>query len=580
MNPQTALAEVVVDELCRLGVTDAVLAPGSRSAPLAYALHAADAAGRLRLHVRVDERSAAFLALGLAKASGTPAPVVTTSGTAVANLLPAVMEAHESAVPMLLLTADRPPELRGTRANQTTDQLGLYGGFVRWFHDLGVPEPRVGAQASWRTSLDRAVAAATGQTGGDPGPVHLNLPLRDPLAPDPNSDVQVEIEGGWPESLMGRPDGGPWTRVGPADARHAAAALAAVARTLVVLGDASPSLHGSATAWANRHGHPIVGEPFGPWGEGRLPHGVTVAARADEPELCPERVVVVGRLTLSRALARLLRLPGVRVELVTDGGRWADPGHVVAEVHPQEVFASASAELGEAGGDVRPGGVAEDARVFRDRWVAAAVEAGREVEEALSWPSGPALAEAVLGALPAGALLFLGSSNGVRYVDLVRGRLGGDDVDVVASRGLAGIDGCVSTAAGMALASGRPTYAFLGDLTFLHDANGLLIGPEEPRVDLTIVVGNDDGGAIFAGLEYGQTERRRSFPGVFERVFRTPTGTDIAALCRAHGVRHVAASTPEAVREVLADRPQGITVVEVSLPAPIPGRAGPRSATG
>lgn len=184
--PAQVLAGVFVDELARCGVRHVVLCPGSRSAPLAYALLAADRrldARRIQLHVRVDERSAAFLALGLARGGGRPAAVVTTSGTAVANLHPAVLEAHEAGVPLLLVTADRPPELRGTRANQTTDQVGIFGAAVRWAHDLGVPESPPTQAAAWRTAVDRAVAAATGALVGEPGPVHLNLPLRDPLAP-------------------------------------------------------------------------------------------------------------------------------------------------------------------------------------------------------------------------------------------------------------------------------------------------------------------------------------------------------------------------------------------------------------
>lgn len=648
MNPQQPLAEVVVDELVRLGVREVVLAPGSRSAPLAYALHDADSAGRLRLHVRVDERSAAFLALGLAKATGIPAPVVTTSGTAVANLAPAVLEAHESGVPMLLLTADRPPELRGTRANQTTDQLAFFGRNVRWFHDLGVPEARPGA--AWRTAIDRAVAAATGATGGDPGPVHVNVPLRDPLVPDLRSthpqghegretheahaasDGHDDLEpGAWVRSLAGRTDGSPWTSIPRRTASWGSPPLREIPRTLVVLGDAPTPLLATAVEWAARRCHPVIGEPFGPAScgrvVGRLPHGVRLAGYAEEAELRPDRIVVVGRLTLSRSLARLLRLPDVRVDLVTGDRRWADPGHVVTAVHDPGAFGAAhlhlgadlagtsapehttrtsaggadehpsqttsgaataaategrdpadssaglhdadpqGATLGGSDGSPRGGSVSEEAQAHRAAWTRAAAEISAEIEASLRWPSGPALASTLLDAVPEGAVVFLGSSNGVRHVDLVRGLHGSDHAEVVASRGLAGIDGCVSTAAGIALGSGRPTYALLGDLTFLHDANGLLIGPDEPVPDLTIVVGNDDGGAIFGDLEYGRAEVREALPGSYERLFRTPTATRLDALCTAHGVRHVLARSPEALAAVLAERPSGLTVVEVPLPA-------------
>ncbi|MGH8903651.1 MAG: 2-succinyl-5-enolpyruvyl-6-hydroxy-3-cyclohexene-1-carboxylic-acid synthase, partial [Egibacteraceae bacterium] len=182
MNPATALANALVAELAAHGLTDACLAPGSRSAPLALAFHGHPG---VRLHVRIDERSAAFVALGLSRAARRPAAVVCTSGTAAANLHPAVVEAHEARVPLLVLTADRPSELRGTGANQTIDQLELYGNAVRWFCEVGAPEPRDDASTYWRSLTARAWAEAAGALGGPPGPVHLNVPFREPLLPDP-----------------------------------------------------------------------------------------------------------------------------------------------------------------------------------------------------------------------------------------------------------------------------------------------------------------------------------------------------------------------------------------------------------
>ena len=244
MNPATALATVLADELIRCGLREAVLAPGSRSAPLALALHDRTAGG-LRLHVRIDERSAAFTALGLAKASRRPVVVVCTSGTAAAHFHPAVIEADEAAVPLIVITADRPPELRATGANQTIDQVKLYGGAVRWFCETGVPEARAGMIAYWRSVACRAWALAGGLAGGLPGPVHLNVALRDPLVPDTGVQTgpdRLDLAGGagpgavggagrgaaggagpgaaggagpgaagWPEPLDGRPGGRPWT---------------------------------------------------------------------------------------------------------------------------------------------------------------------------------------------------------------------------------------------------------------------------------------------------------------------------------------------------------------------------------
>ena len=209
MNPAAAFGATFADELIRCGLREAVLAPGSRSTPLAMALFDADRQGRIRLHVRIDERSASFTALGLAKASRRPVAVLCTSGTAAANFHPAVIEADESGVPLLILTADRPPELRGVGANQAIDQIKLYGDAVRWFCEVGVPERRLGAAAYWRSLACQAWARTAGAAGGPTGPVHLNLAFRDPLTPDlPGASAEPD----WPDSLEGRPDGSPWTR--------------------------------------------------------------------------------------------------------------------------------------------------------------------------------------------------------------------------------------------------------------------------------------------------------------------------------------------------------------------------------
>lgn len=653
MTPSQALAHVLVDELARCGVRHVVLCPGSRSAPLAYALLAADRAGSLRLHVRVDERSAAFLALGLARGSGHPAAVVTTSGTAVANLHPAVLEAHESGVPLLVITADRPPELRGTRANQTTDQVGIFGGSVRWSHDLGAPERRPGQVGAWRSSVDRAVAAATGTLGGEAGPAHLNVPLREPLAPEA---VEPAESAGWPEPLAGRPAAAPWTAVvaaapwtavgrpaGAADDGPAAASgdgsapagpttpappptatppttpvpttaetrpaarpsLADPVRTLVVLGELDDnhpgplSLRSAAVVdTAARLGWPVVAEPFGTAERSSvIAHGPLVLA---VPGLLrthpPQRILLVGRVTLSRATAALLRTPEVRVEAVSAGPRWADPSHVVQAVYPWSAWRDlqrwaedaspeaprtpAARPTGEARSpgqmlpivEVAPtgqGSPTDEAR-WVDAWTRAASDVHTLVCERLeaAWPGdaeppGAALAHAVLAALPPGASLFVGSSNSARDVETARGPRG---PQVLANRGLAGIDGCLSTAVGLALARpGVPTYALVGDLTFVHDANALVIGPGEPVPDLTIVVADDRGGGIFATLEYGDPARRALDPAGYERVFATPTGTDLGALAAAHGVPSARVTSRRELREALTERPRGLRVVHVPI---------------
>jgi 2-succinyl-5-enolpyruvyl-6-hydroxy-3-cyclohexene-1-carboxylate synthase len=526
MNPSTALARVLVDELVRGGTREAVLSPGSRSAPLAFALHDADRAGRLRLHVRVDERSAGFLALGLAKESGRPVPVVTTSGTAAANLHPAVLEAAHAQVPLLLLTADRPPELRGTGANQTIDQVGLYGGAVRQFVEVGAPEARAGQNAYWRALTCRAVSAALGDLGTAPGPVHLNLGLREPLVPE---------DGDWVEPLEGRPDSAPWTARAPAAAVSVMDDLPP--RTVVVLGDCGPELSAAALRLAAARGFPVVAEPSSSAaGPAVVPAAELVLAAPGWLDAHPpERVLVVGRPTLSRVVARLVGV--APADVVAGAGRWADPAQRAARVLP---------------GVPAPGGAVDDG--WLPSWLAAGGTARAAADEVLagSGLSEPVVAAEVVSA--ADRLLVVGSSKPVRDLFLAGGREG---LRVLANRGVAGIDGMVSTAVGAALAHGRRTLALLGDLTFLHDANGLVLGPDEPRPDLTIVVVNNDGGAIFGLLEQGSPEHAEAF----ERVFGTPHGVDLQALCAASGTPYVrAASVPE-LRAAAAG--QGLRVVEV-----------------
>ncbi|HEV7654711.1 MAG TPA: 2-succinyl-5-enolpyruvyl-6-hydroxy-3-cyclohexene-1-carboxylic-acid synthase [Mycobacteriales bacterium] len=531
MNPSTALARVLVDELVRNGVREAVLSPGSRSAPLAFALHAADAAGRLRLHVRIDERSAGFLALGLAKASGIPAAVVTTSGTAVANLHPAVLEAAHAGVPLLVLTADRPPELRGVGANQTVDQPGIFGTAVRLFTELGAPESRAGQNAYWRSAVCRAVAAAA------TGPVHVNLALREPLVPSPDDD--------WPEPLAGR--AGPWTEVLP-PAAPAPVADDLPARTVLVLGDAPAAVSAAAVALAETRGWPVVAEP-----SARLAAGPNVLAGGDlllrggfVAAHRPDRVLAVGRPTLSRAVGRLLA--AAPLDVVSPGSTWTDPSGRAARVLPAVPTA-----LVAGSGALAPAGDRDESWLpaWRD-----AADAARKAVDALLGDalSEPGVAAELMDAVPPGGLVVCGSSKPVRDLFLAGPRAG---VTVLANRGAAGIDGTVSTAVGAALAHG-PAYALLGDLTFLHDANGLVIGPDEPRPDLTVVVVNNDGGAIFGVLEQGAPE----YAEAFERVFGTPHGVDLAALCAATGTPYQRVTSRTELRGALAE-PQGIRVIEV-----------------
>lgn len=561
MNPSTIGARVLLDELVRLGVHEIVLCPGSRSAPLAYAAHDLDAAGRARLHVRVDERSAAFLALGLAKESGHPAAVITTSGTAVANLHPAVLEAHHDAVPLLLLTADRPPELRDVGANQTTDQRAIFGGQVRLALELETPSDPERQAPGWRTAAARAHAAATGALTdrGLAGPVHLDLPYRDPLEPGARADGPP-----LPASVSGRPGGAPWVRVPEPSDATGVVPLEHDPETLVVIGELPSAAHRTAALdWARRQGAPVIAEPGPGSNDLVLPHGAQVlAATAWVDAHLPSRLLVIGRPTLGRGIPALTRRPGVRVEVVTPGepgaAGWADATHRAEAVHPFAALAD------EGRREVTP---------FARTWLAAGEEVAAALADLEDGLDGPAVARAVHDALPYGAALFLGSSSVARDVHLGIARPR-PEIAALASRGLAGIDGCVSTAVGIALARGSsPTVALLGDLTFLHDANGLLIGPDEPHPDLTIVVVDDDGGSIFGTLEYGAEE----LAGPMRRIFTTPTGADIETLCAAHGVPATTARSAEELGELVGRPSAGIRVIRVPVDGSARRSAGQRA---
>jgi 2-succinyl-5-enolpyruvyl-6-hydroxy-3-cyclohexene-1-carboxylate synthase len=531
VNPATAFARVLVDELVRGGVTDAVLAPGSRSAPVALALAAAERAGRLRLHVRIDERTAAFLALGLAKASGLPVPVLTTSGTATAHLHAAVLEADASGVPLLALTADRPPELRATGANQTIDQPGLYGGAVRWAVDVGVPEAgREAAQNRyWRSLVAKALLTARGALSAHPGPVHLNLALREPLLPEEDA---AELDGPW----TGRPDGAPWTAARPTTAATSRPSPWRP-RTLVVAGDGAPVAGRVAAEQARENGWPVVAEPSsGAWSASALRGGaLLLGAPAWLEKHRPDRVVVLGRPTLSRPVSALLADPDVEVETVTVGAQWPDAGR-------------SSALVGRGIGDGPHDGATVDPE-WAGEWHVAAERVGAAVDalvDARAELTAARLARDVVAALPADALLVLGSSTPVRDVD--RLAVPRDDLTVLANRGVAGIDGTISTAVGAALVHGGRAFALMGDLTFLHDLTGLLVGVGERWPDLTVVVPDNDGGGIFAQLESGEERHAQDYG----RVFGTPHGRNLVAVAEALGWAATRVSAPDRLGAALA----------------------------
>jgi 2-succinyl-5-enolpyruvyl-6-hydroxy-3-cyclohexene-1-carboxylate synthase len=555
LNAGQALATVLVDELVRNGLAHACIAPGSRSTPLALAFAGHPGVG---IHVLIDERSAAFCALGIARASGSPAAVLCTSGTAAANFHPAVIEADRGRIPLLVLTADRPPELRGTGANQTIDQIKLYGDAVRWFAEVGVPEALPASVAYWRSAACRAWAATV---GSPPGPVHLNLAFRDPLVP-------VADDAGVPHPLDGRPGQEPWTRTGasPAgmsaeDRRGLRGLLAAADRCLVVAGEA-PGGAGGARALAASGGWPLLADPLsgarmGPTAisayEAILRHpGFAGAMR-------PDLVVRVGRMGTSKPLASYLG-PEVPQVVVDPDGDWADPGRSarwIIRADPSEL--PSLVELSGPRG--APQGAGSAQTPWTQRWLEAEAAARPAIDAVLDAddsPSEPRTARDLAAWCPDGATLVAASSMPIRDLEsFMRPRSG---LRVIANRGASGIDGFVSTTLGAALAGrgrGR-TVALAGDLSMLHDQNGLLLA-RSGSVDAVFVVVNNDGGGIFSFLPQAE------FPGDFERLFGTPHGMPfeaVAALYRC-GYRRVerAAGLTAAVGEALSAG--GVHLVEV-----------------
>lgn len=523
-----ALARAVLQHLYAAGLRDVVLAPGSRSAPLALALFAAHTCGDLRLHVRIDERSAAYLALGLVTGSRRPVAVVTTSGTAVGNLMPAVMEAHHTGRQLVVVSADRPERLRGTGANQTTVQAGLFGTFAPC-HDL---PPHASPD-----DVETAVAAALSSGG----PVQLNVQLDGDLLPsDPDPDTW------WSRPLAADPFAGQSHSVPDAVPGESGELLPLGPRTVVVAGDdAGPA----ARLLAEAGNWPLLAEPTSGARVGRQ------AIRTYRPLLGTglrddiDRVVVVGHPTLSRPVASLISDSSLEIIAVRGrDGAATDPGRVARHV------------------DVVPVVAAADPPAWFDRWAEADARLAARIDDQLVGPglSPLRVASIVADAVGADTSLVVGSSNPVRDLDVMATPWPPHEHRfVVGNRGLAGIDGMVSTAIGVAL--GRPrasrTIAFMGDLTFLHDTNGLLIGPAEPRPSVTIVVLSDDGGAIFSTLEQGD----RLYAAAFERVFGTPHGTDLEALCRAHHTAYERTTQADRLRDALAEHPPGIRVLEVPV---------------
>lgn len=535
------LARRLIRALVAEGVGDVVYSPGSRDAPFGYALDAAERAGWLRVHVRLDERAAGFMALGIAKGAalvGRPRPVavMTTSGTAVANLHPALCEADAAGVPLVACSADRPHEMWGTGANQTTRQLGLFGPIMRRVEDIPAGFP---ADERLDGLVRRALAACTGSLGADPGPVQLNVCFRDPLVPaaawaPEESDDPRGVTGALGAAGTAGVEGSGRGDVVPRP-RAGAGSLEMPGRTVVVAGDGAGA---DAERVAVAGGWPLLAEPssgarFGP--NALVDYQTTLGAAAPD-EL--EGILLYGHPTLSRPVSALLARRGVRIVAVTGTARWTDVSGL-ATVCPGPVAVTGRAPAGwlEAWRDARP---------TRVRTPTAKEAACASVWRAHVDPQSPAL--------------VIGASEAVRAFD--RWAVPGPVSPlVIANRGLGGIDGTMATATGVWAALHRPVRVVVGDLTAAHDGLGLLRGVDEPDPDVQVVVLADHGGAIFAGLEHAGAE-----PSLFHRYFLTPQQLDLSALARAVGAGHRRVGVGEELDEALARPIRGRSYLEVALP--------------
>lgn len=521
MNATTqsqALALVLVDELARGGVVHACLAPGSRSAPLAIALSNDD---RIDLHVVLDERSAAFVALGIAKQTGVPAGVLSTSGTAAANFHPAVVEAHHARVPMIVVTADRPAELRDTGANQTIDQTKLYGDSVRWFSEVGTAGSVVDSVPYWRSVAARACARATGPPAG---PVHLNVALWDPLVPEPGSAPPSIGRS----KLDGRPDGAPWHRVVPGPRSLPEDAVEEVwgrldwaARPLLVGGSGDFESE-ALVAVAERRGIPILAEPTS--GLRRGPNAIStydalLRVESWARDHRPDVVLRIGKTGTSKALAGFLDA-GIEQMLVDSDPAFDDPERTAMTIVGADPSVLATALLES---------VAAGPWEWLEEWLDAERTARTAVDSVLDAddsPSEPRAARDLAAALPDGSTLVVASSMPVRDLDWFMAPRTG--MRVLANRGASGIDGFVSTALGVALTAAGPTVALAGDLSMLHDSNGFTLAEIE-NVDVVFVVLNNDGGGIFSFLPQAM------WPESFETLFGTPHGLDFGKYADFYG---------------------------------------------
>ena len=505
MNDSTKLARVIVRQILEAGVTDVVISPGSRNAPLSLAFYAAQKKGLIKLHVRIDERTAAFFALGIAKASGRPVPIVCTSGTAVANYHPAVLEASHTNAPLLVLTADRPASLRRTGANQTTEQARIFGKAVRYFADVS------------GTAYPMELPFNSLQSG----PVHLNIQFEEPLVGDDNEQWLENLVISAPKVFSRKSPGTFYTKS---------------TRGVLVIGhDRAGFSLDAVTDFSKQLGWPVIAEDPLSFSDAISHASIFLTSRKIVEDLAPDTVVVIGRTTLSRSINSLIasarKVIAIDPRMATvDGDRTAS----------QKFLQLPTVEVNQPDQD------------YAQAWKKYSSRTSKLITDISTW-SEALIAREIASGIPTGTSLFISSSRPIRDIEgFAEARTG---VETFANRGLAGIDGNISTSLGIA-SQRNETIAVLGDLGFLHDLTALI---HKEEINLKIFVINNDGGGIFSTLS------QRGVDG-FETVFGTPHGLDPAKIAQSMGISAITISTQSELITELSKPVVGISVVVINAP--------------
>ncbi len=564
-NPTYAYLDAFVDELARSGLTDVVICPGSRSTPLAYAFARQ---GSIKLWMHLDERSAAFFALGMAKAARRPVALVCTSGTAAANFFPAVVEAHQSRVPLLVLTADRPPELRDIGAPQAIDQLRIYGVYTRWFMEMALPEASDEVLRYSRTVAGRAMAMATGAPAGV---VHLNFPLREPLVPAPIiGQPMPPIEKRDLVAWYGRPDGKPYlareqaARRWPEDTHGMLSALVKHPRGIIVVGPLSEQnkkVHRAITELSRWSGWPVLADPLSglrnyPDKEDEVIDNYDAFLRDSKisEQLAPDFVLRFGAMPTSKPLLLFLKRHSQAETWVVDGGDgWEDPTGLAAQMLHVDPETFCVMTLDWLDRIKRDHDWWQSWHRVAERTATAIAEKMAECEE-LS--EGKVFAE-LSQLLPDEAILYVGNSMPVRDLDTFF-MSSERTVRIMGNRGANGIDGLVSSALGASTTTTAPTVLVLGDISFYHDMNGLLAAKLH-KLNATIILLNNDGGGIFSFLP------QANFPDNFEQLFGTPHGLAFQHAAALYGANWQRVTNWDEFRSALQNATQsdGLNIIEV-----------------